>query len=382
MKKDYYEILGLSKSTTQEEIRKSYRKLALKHHPDKHQGDKAAEERFKEISEAYEVLSDENKRATYDRFGHEGLKGAFGSSGFSWQDFTHFEDISDLFGNLGDIFGNFGFDELFGFEGGRRRARGPRKGRDLQYSFEIKFEEAALGAQKSIEISRFDLCDTCKGSGAKPGSKDKVCSSCDGKGQVTASSGFFSISRTCSHCGGSGRVITEYCKKCEGKGKKKVTKKISVKIPAGVDNGVRLRVGNEGDAGERGGPRGDLHVDIYVKEHAIFKRHETDIYCEAKISFPEAVFGAEIDVPTLEGKVKIKIPQGTPSGKIFKLRGKGIPGLFSRSTKGDELVRVSVDVPKKLTEEQKNILKEYAKTLGKITGEKKGIFDKVKKAFK
>ena len=379
-KRDYYEILGVRRTATHAEIRKAYRDLAIRHHPDKHQGDKAAEEKFKEISEAYEILSDSDKRATYDRFGHEGLKGAFGAGGFQWQNFSHFEDISELFGDLGSVFGGFGFDELFGF-GRKKRSTGPRRGRDIRHDLEIKFAEAILGTEKSVEISRHDTCDTCGGSGAKPGTKDTVCSGCGGKGQISTSSGFFSISRTCNECGGRGRVIKTPCPKCNGKGKIRVKRRIKVKVPAGVDNDVRLRVANEGDTGEKGGPRGDLYVSIYVREHSVFKRHDKDIYCHMKISFTQAVFGGEIDIPVVGGKIKMKIPTGTQSGKVFRLKGKGAPSLFSGTARGDELVKVTVDVPQHLSPEQKRILKEFADTLGEKCPSK-GFIDKVKKAFK
>lgn len=381
-KRDYYEILGVSKNATSDEIKRAYRKLAIKYHPDKHQGDKQAEEKFKEISEAYEVLSDPNKKTTYDQFGHEGLKGAFGRGGFGWQNFTHFGDLEDIFGGLEDLFGGFGIKEgLFGGSRSRRRHAGPRRGRDIEYELETGFIEAALGTEKTIEVSRYDTCGVCKGSGAKPGTKDTVCPTCDGKGQIRTVSGFFSISQICNECGGSGRVIKTPCQKCNGIGKERVIRKIKVKIPAGVDTGIRLRVPHEGDAGEKGGPRGDLYVVTYVREHEFFKRHDNDIYCTIKISFTQAVFGSEVDVPTVDGNVKMKIPQGTQSGKIFRLRGKGVPDLLSGTGKGDQLVKVNVDVPQKLTDEQKRLLKEFACTLGeKATS--KGFMDKMKKAFK
>lgn len=383
-KRDYYEILGVDKNASPEDIKKAYRRAALKYHPDRvpPEEKKEAEEKFKEISEAYEVLSDSNKRATYNQFGHDGLKGAFGAGGFKWQDFTHFGDFGDAFGGLEDLLRGFGVDtDFFGTRTGRRRRTRPRRGRDIGHELKINFIEAALGTEKNIEVSGYDICSTCKGSGAKPGTKDVVCQTCKGNGQVSTVSGFFSISQTCNQCGGSGRVIKTPCQKCNGNGKVRVTKKIKVKVPAGVDNGIRLRIQAEGDDGERGGPRGDLYVTIYVKEHKLFRRHNNDIYCEAKISFTQAVFGAEIDVPTVEGKVKMKVPQGTESGKIFRLRGKGIPSLFSGSGKGDQLVRVTVKVPQRLTDEQKKLLKEFAQTLGeKETA--KGFIEKVKKAFK
>ena len=380
-KRDYYEILNVQKNATFEEIKRSYRKLAVQYHPDKHQGEKAAEEKFKEISEAYEVLSDSDKRAAYDRFGHEGLKGAFGGGGFRWQDFSHAEDISDLFTNIGNIFGGSGFDELFGF-GRQKRRRGPRRGRDIGHEIRIEFVEAILGAEKNIEISRYDTCSACKGSGAKPGTKDTVCSACKGRGQTSVSNGFFSMSRTCAVCGGSGRVIKTPCQKCNGGGKVKVVRKINIKVPAGVDTGMRLRVAGEGDVGEKGGPRGDLYVEIYVREHKLFKRHNNDIYCDAKVNFTQAVFGAELDVPTVSGSVKMKIPPGTPSGKTLKLKGKGAPNLMSGSGCGDQVIRFSVDVPQRLTEEQTRILKEFARTLGEKPAAKKSFINKVRKVFK
>ena len=368
MKRDYYEILGIKKGATDDEIKRAYRRLAMENHPDKHKGEKQAEEKFKEISEAYEILSDANKRATYDQFGHDGLKGAFGRGGFDWQNFTHFGDFEDIFSGLGDLFRGFGVDaDSFGGGSsgwGRRRRRGPRRGRDIAHEMEVDFKEAALGTEKSVEVRRHETCDACKGSGAKPGTKDAVCQACQGRGQVNTVSGFFSISRTCQECGGSGRVIKNPCQKCSGRGKVSQSRKIKVKIPAGVATGVRLRVSGEGDAGEKGGPRGDLYVTIYVKEHDFFKRHENDLYCEIKINFTKAVFGAEVDVRTIDGKVKMKIPQGTQSGKVFRLRGKGVPDIFSGGSKGDQLIRVTVDVPRDLTGTQKRILKEFAETLG------------------
>jgi len=381
MKKDYYETLGIPRNASEQEIKSAYRKLAIKHHPDKHQGDKDAEEKFKEISEAYEVLSDPNKRATYDQFGHEGLKGAFGTGGFSWQDFTHFEDFEDIFSGLGDIFSGFGMGgDLFGTRRGPRKKRGPRRGRDIGYNLTVDFIKAALGSEESITVSRYDECNTCKGSGAKPGTKETVCSTCKGSGHISTVSGFFSIARTCNECGGAGRVIKTPCQECRGSGKVRVSKKIKVKIPAGVDNGIRLRVQGEGDEGEKGGPRGDLYVTIHVREHPFFKRKDNNIYCDVKISFTQAVFGAEVEVSTIEGKVKMTLPPGTQSGKIFRLRRKGVPDLLSGSGKGDQLVRVTVDVPQRLTEEQKKLLKEFARTLGEKQTSK-GFIEKVKRAF-
>jgi len=390
-KHDYYETLGINKAATPDEIKKAYRKSALRYHPDRvaPEKKKESEEKFKEISEAYEILSDSNKKATYDQFGHDGLKGAFGRGGFGWQDFTHYGDFEDIFsGHLGDLLRGFGINgDLFGTGRGRSRRTGPRRGRNVEYELEIEFTEAALGAEKSVEISRYDTCSTCKGSGAKPGEKQKKCSYCNGNGKVQQEIKVMGHSlgitmSTCPKCYGEGNIIDKPCPKCTGKGRIEIAKKIKVKVPAGVDNGIRLRVSHEGDAGEKGGPRGDLYVVIYVKEHSFFKRHNNDIYCGIKISFTQAVFGAEVSVPTVDGKVKMKIPQGTQSGKVFRLRGKGVPDLLSGYGKGDQLVRVSVDVPQRLTEEQKRLLKEFAGTLGEKTPQKKGLMDKVKKAFK
>lgn len=382
-KRDYYEILGVSRNASLEEIKKAYRKLAIKYHPDKNPDNKEAEERFKEVSEGYEVLSDSNKKATYDQFGHEGLKGTFGRGGFTWQDFTHFGDFEDVFSGLDDFFRAFGVDaDIFGTGQSQRRRTGPRKGRSIEYELEVEFVEAALGMEKSINVPRYETCSTCKGSGAKPGTKDTVCPACGGNGQVSTVSGFFSIARTCNKCEGSGRIIKTPCSKCNGRGFVKQSRKIKVKIPPGVDNGVKLRISGEGEAGERGGPQGDLYVVVYVKEHEFFKRRDSDIYCGVKVSFTQAVFGGEIDVPTIDGKVKMKIQPGTQSGKIFRLRGKGVPDLFHGSGRGDQLVKISIDVPRNLNEEQKRLLKEFAHTLGEDTSSKsKSFIDKMKKAF-
>ena len=381
----YYEILGVGKDTSPEEVKKAYRRLAFKFHPDKNTGDKGSEEKFKEISEAYEILSNPDKRATYDRFGREGLKGAFSSGGFKWQDFTHFQDFGDIFSGLGDFFRNSGMDEGI-FETGwtRRKKTGPRRGGDTGHELEVEFIEAALGVEKTARVVRHETCETCKGSGAKPGTKDTVCTACDGRGQISSGSGFFGIlvSHTCGECGGSGRIIKNPCQKCHGRGRVREARDVKVKVPAGVDDGMRLRVSREGDAGEKGGTRGDLYVSIHVKKHPFFKRRDSDVYYEAKIAFTQAVFGDKIEVPTVDGKIKIDIPGGTPSGKIFKLKGKGIQNLLRGPGCGDQLVRVTVDVPAGLTEEQKRILTEFAATLEKTEAPKrKGLFEKVKKKF-
>ena len=382
-KKDYYEILGVNKDSSPEEIKRAYRKLAVKHHPDKNPGDKADEERFKEISEAYEILSDSQKRATYDQFGHAGLDGAFKGGGFGWQDFTHFDDLRDIFGNfgLGDILKGFGVDSgLFG--GASTRRGGPARGADLGYEIGIEFNEAAFGVEKKIQVPRYETCSNCKGDGAKPGTKKVKCSSCGGSGSVNTVSGFFNISRTCEKCKGEGLQIKSPCPECNGLGRVRMTRKITVKIPPGVHSGSRLRMTGEGEAGLRGGPRGDLYIYINVEEHELFRRNGYDIICEVPVSFSQVVFGAEIDVPTLNGKVKMKVPQGTQSGKIFRLRDRGIPRLGGGG-RGDEYVKVFMETPTNLNSEQKKLLREFAKSCGEdVNPIAKSFMSKVKRMFK
>jgi len=383
-KRDYYEILGLSKDASQEAIKKAYRRLALKYHPDKNAGNKDAEEEFKEVSEAYEVLSDSQKRATYDQFGHAGMQGAFSGGGFNWSDFTHYNEFTDIFGNLGDFFRSFGVDTDFFGEGTQTGGgrRGQRHGASLKYELEIEFTEAAFGVEKKIEVPRYEVCSTCKGSGAKPGSKKENCRACGGRGQTLTSSGFFSIARTCSRCGGEGEIIKTPCAKCDGQGRLKVTRNIKVKIPAGVHTGIRLRIEGEGEAGIRGGRRGDLYVYIIVKEHPIFERREYDIICELPISFPQAVFGTETDVPTLNGKVKMRIPEGTQNGKIFRLKGKGISRLDGYGM-GDEFVKIKIETPVNLNKKQKTVLKEFAEACGDgVNPISRSFVEKVRQLFK
>ena len=384
-KRDYYEVLGISKNASAEDIKKAYRKLAFKYHPDKNLGkEKEAEEKFKEVSEAYEVLSDSQKRATYDQFGHAGMQGAFSGGGFGWSDFTHFDDLRDIFEdfNLNDIFEGVG-ESIFGTAfGGTTRRRGPRRGASLRYQLELDFKEAAFGAEKPITIKRSELCTTCKGSGAKPGSRKKTCPDCGGRGQIISSSGFFSISRTCSRCGGEGTLITTPCSKCGGSGRVEVTRKIKVKIPKGVSNGTRIRLSGEGEAGAKGGGRGDLYIEIYIRPHELFERHGDDTLINVPITFPQAVFGTEIDIPTLDGKVKMKIPPGTQNGRIFRLRGKGFPHLNSYGS-GDEHVRVFVEIPQSLDKEQAKALKEFARTSGdESTPMRKSFLERLKKFVK
>jgi molecular chaperone DnaJ len=383
MKRDYYEILGVSRDASSDDIKRAYRKLALKYHPDKNPDNrKEAEEKFKEISEAYEVLSDPQKRSTYDQFGHAGVESTFGSGGFTWENFTHFDDLRDIFGDIGDLFSDFGFGGGIFSSFGRRR-KGPQRGSDLEVELEITFEEAAFGIEKAINVPRFEVCPRCSGKGQEPGSKRTTCSKCNGSGQIRMTSGFFAISRTCDKCGGEGTLVEKPCKDCTGRGRIKVTRKIKVKIPAGVDDGVRLRISGEGESGLRGGRRGDLYVYISVRDHKLFKRRGNDIIYEQKIGFAEAALGCEAIIPTLNGRVKMKIPSGTQNGKIFRLRGKGVPSLRS-GERGDELVVVKVETPVNLTQREKELLLEFAK----LRGEDKNLiignsfFQKVKKKFK
>jgi len=382
-KRDYYEVLGVPKDAAAGDIKKAYKKLAFKYHPDKNPGgEKEAEERFKEVSEAYEVLSDSQKRATYDQFGHAGMEGAFKGGGFNWSDFTHFDDLKDIFGDfdLGDIFGGFGagiFANAFG-SGGRRR--GPRRGASIGYQLELDFKEAAFGAQKAIELERLEVCPACGGSGSRPGSGKKTCPDCDGKGQVITSSSFFSVSRTCPACGGEGSIIVSPCRKCGGSGRVKAARKIKLKIPKGVNAGTRLRISGEGEPGLKGGGRGDLYVDIYLKPHELFERHGDDVLINVPITFPQAALGTEIEIPTLEGKARMKIPPGTQSGRIFRLRGKGFAHLNSHGS-GDQHVRVFVEVPASLTREQAKLLKDLSAKLGEESAPmRKSFLEKSKRA--
>lgn len=351
-KRDYYEVLGVSRDASPEEIKQAYRKLAVRYHPDKNPHNrKEAEEKFKEVSEAYEVLSDSQKRAAYDQFGHSGVGGGFGAG------FSGFETFSREFAgmDLGDIFGDF-FGGIFG--GRRERPSGRRRGADLEYTINISFEEAAFGTEKIIKLSRYDVCPRCKGEGIEPGSKKVVCPDCGGRGEVRVTQGFFSLTRTCPRCRGEGNIIQNPCSKCRGEGRVRASRKIKVKIPAGVQNGSQLRVAGEGEAGPKGGRRGDLYLLIYVQPHKIFRREGNDVICEVAISFPQAALGAEIEVPTLRGSVKIKIPPGTQSHKIFRLRGKGIKDIYGYG-QGDEIIKVVVRTPTHLNSEQKKLLQRF-----------------------
>jgi len=372
-KRDYYEVLEVSKSASLDDIKKAYRKKAVQYHPDKNQGDKEAEEKFKEATEAYSVLSDQESRARYDRFGHAAFSQGGGAGGFQGGDFSGFEDI------FGDIFSSF----FGGAMGGdpRRGSRG-RAGNDLRYDLNITFEEAAFGCEKEITLTRRTRCEECAGSGAEKGSGRDRCPQCEGAGQIRMQQGFFTLARTCHACGGAGEVVKNPCRSCSGSGLKSKESKLKVKIPAGVDNGQRLKMRAEGEPGSGGGPNGDLYVQMLVLEHPIFQRQEAELVCEFPITYATATLGGEIDVPGLEGRLKLKIPAGTPSGKVFRLKGKGIPILGSSpQRRGDQHVRVHVHVPKKVSDEERAILEKLAKVQGTVVDDEKGFFDKMKDMF-
>ncbi|GAE88768.1 molecular chaperone DnaJ [Acetivibrio straminisolvens] len=379
-KRDYYEVLGVDKGASDAEIKKAYRKLAKQYHPDMNPGDKAAEAKFKEINEAYEVLSDSQKRARYDQFGHAGTDpngfGGFGG-GFS----GGFGDFD--FGGFGDIFETF-FGGGFGTRTSSTR-RGPQKGADLKYSMEITFEEAAFGTEKEVTVSRMEICHTCSGSGTKPGHQPVTCKQCNGTGQVQYKQrtpfGQIVNVRTCDVCHGEGKIIANPCETCGGKGRVRKHTKLQVTIPAGIDNGQTISVRGEGEHGIKGGPSGDLFITLRVKPHPIFKRQGNDVNCEIPITFTQAALGAEIEVPTLDGKDKVVIPEGTQTGTVFKLKGKGIPFLRG-SGRGDQHVKVNVEVPRKLNEKQKEVLRQFAELVGdEVHEQRKGFFNKMKDAL-
>jgi len=345
-KRDYYEILEVSKTASEGEIKKAYRKLAMRYHPDRNPDNKEAEEKFKEASEAYEILSDSQKRQAYDQFGHAGVDGSGGHGGFGGGGFADFSDI------FGDIFGG-------GFGGGRR---GPQPGNDMQYEPDISLEDAVAGTRVDIRIPTKEVCEHCDGHGAEPGTDVHTCPTCQGSGQVRVQQGFFAVARTCPNCHGTGKVIKTPCKICRGEGYQHSHKTLTVKIPAGVDTGDRIRLQGEGEAGEPGAPHGDLYVRIRVKEHAIFKRDGNTLFCEMPLSFATATLGGTIDVPTLNGRANLKIPAGTQSGQRFKLSGKGVKSVRS-SQVGDMIVQVHLETPVKLNPEQKELLKAFDESL-------------------
>lgn len=354
-KHDYYEILGIERGTPKEEIKKAYRRAALKFHPDKNPGDKEAEEKFKEAAEAYEVLHDDQKRQIYDRYGHEGLKG----TGFSG-----FQGFEDIFSSFSDIFGDF----FGGF--GQRRDR--NRGADLRYDLSITLKEAATGAEKTIRVRKHGICPACHGTRSEHGHHAQTCPTCGGYGQVRRQQGFFAISMPCDACGGTGQVVKNPCKKCKGSGKELIEKELKVRVPAGIEAGQHLRLVGEGEAGSLGQQDGDLYIVIEVEENPQFERHGDDLVSRVKISFPQAALGAEIEIPTLLDKTTLDIPRGTASHTVFRIKGEGMPGLQRRG-KGDLVVQVIIDVPEKLTKEQENLLRDFAKTTGENV-KKGGLF--------
>lgn len=374
-KKDYYQVLGVSRDAAPDEIKKAYRQLALKHHPDRNPGSKEAEDRFKEAAEAYSVLADAEKRSVYDRFGHDGLRGE-GFQGFSGFDSSVFEDFEDILGNL---FG-FSFGDLFG---GRERGRGGRRsrGRDLALEVEIGLEEAAAGVEREIKLSRAETCPACKGSKRKPGTTAASCPTCGGRGQVRYQQGFFTMARTCPQCQGGGEINASPCESCQGRGHVKEKRALKVRIPAGVDDGSRLRLVGEGEAGDQGMPAGDLYVVTRVRKHPFFEREGNDLACEITLSFTQAALGARIEIPTLEGNEVLKVAAGTQPGEIIRLKGKGVQDVGGRR-KGDLFVKVQVKTPENLSKEQKALLGKLAELRGEdIESVDKSVVHRLKNIF-
>lgn len=358
-KRDYYEILGVQRDASDDELKSAYRKLALKFHPDRNPGDKNAEDQFKEAAEAYEVLRDPQKRGLYDQYGHAGLEGT-GFSGFG--------GFEDIFSSFGDI-----FEDFFGFGGRRRSSTGARRGSDLRYDLTLDFMEAAFGTETEIKIEKLETCPTCDGDRCEPGTSPESCRQCGGMGQVTRNQGFFTVRSTCPVCHGEGQAIPHPCAGCRGSGQVAVAKKVSVKIPAGVDNGSRLRLTGEGEPGQRGGPHGDLYVFIYVEEHGFFQRRGNDIICTVPISFVQAALGDKIKVPTLNGEKKLQIPKGTQPGDVLYFKGEGIPSLRT-GRNGDQIIQVSIKTPTHLSKKQETLLREFAELeSGKLSKKLKNI---------
>jgi len=381
-KRDYYEILGIPRNTSSEDIKKAYRRLAVKYHPDKNRDNpKEAEEKFKEVSEAYKILSDTDKKQIYDQYGHAGLQADLGAGGggFTGSDFDPFTIFNEVFGQRSSSGGGGGiFDNFFG---GRTRVREGQPGSDLQYGLEITFKEAAFGTEKEIQVPRYETCSNCRGSGVKPGSSPQTCPSCGGTGSIAVSQGFFSMSRTCTQCHGRGTITKDPCKECRGSGRVRRTRRVKIKIPAGIDNGSHLRLTDQGEAGLRGGPTGDLYIAIRVRPHPIFKREGDTVICEIPISFTQAALGGEIRVPTLNGRARLKVPPGTQTNKIFRLRKMGIPHLHS-SGRGNQWVKVIIETPVSLSAEQKQLLKRLEE-VGRGNGQPKArdFFNKVRQIF-
>lgn len=383
-KRDYYEVLGVERGASADDIKKAYRKLAVKYHPDKNPGDKAAEEKFKELGEAYEALSDPQKRGAYDQFGHAAFDprmraGAGGGGGGRG---GGFHDPADIFR---EVFGGGGgssiFEDLFGDQ--QRNPTGPRRGSDLRYDLELEFEEAVMGCEKEISVTKLDQCETCHGSGGEQGSSVKNCGTCGGRGQIIRSRGIFSVAQTCPDCEGAGQKIDKPCRACRGGGRRERASKIKLKIPPGVDNGARLRSAGNGESGTRGGPAGDLYVVLHVRPHGLFNRDGDDLICEVPVTFTQAALGADIEVPTMSGRSTVRMPSGTQHGTVFRLRGKGVQNLQGHGM-GDLLVRVQIEVPTKLTAEQRAKLVEFAELCqdDNVREDATGFFTKAKGFFK
>ena len=368
-KRDYYEVLGVSRSANEKEVKKAYKRLAMKYHPDRTKGDKAMEEQFKEVKEAYEVLNDPQKKSAYDQYGHAGVNQQAGHGGN---------------GDFGDIFGDV-FGDIFGGGGGRGRQQRPSRGSDLRYNMELTLEEAVRGVSKTIRIPSLTHCEVCNGSGAKSGSQANTCGTCQGQGQVQMRQGFFAVNQTCPTCHGKGKIIKDPCQKCHGEGRYERSKELKVTIPAGVDTGDRIRLSGEGEAGDMGAPAGDLYVQVTVRQHAIFERDGSNLYCEVPISFTHAALGGEIEVPTLDGRVKLKVPSETQTGRMFRLRGKGVKSVRGGAI-GDLLCKVTIETPVKLNTEQKELLQQFEASLNSASAKKhkpksEGFFDGVKSFF-
>ncbi|MGA7106288.1 MAG: molecular chaperone DnaJ [Terracidiphilus sp.] len=369
-KADYYEVLGVSREASDQELKSAYRKQALKYHPDRNPGDQAAEEKFKEASEAYQVLSDADKRAAYDRYGHAGVSGA-GPSGFGG--FSGSVDLGDIFGDL--------FGEMFNMGGGQQRQTRQRRGEDLRYDLTIDFEDAIFGKETEVKIRRFESCVTCHGSGSASGRGPTVCPQCQGRGQIRYQQGFFSVARTCSACGGAGAIVSDPCASCHGETRIAKEAKLHVKVPPGVEDGTRIRYSGEGDTGRSGGPSGDLYIVLSIRSHDFFQRDGQDLRCVIPVSFPQAALGAEIEIPGIDGAVSLKVPEGTQSGKELRIRGRGVPYLNEKG-RGDLVVKVVVQIPKKLTRAQRELVAQLAESLAienKPTAP--GLIDKVKDLF-
>ncbi len=365
--RDYYEILGIEKNADESEIKKAYRRLAVKYHPDRNDGSKEAEEKFKEISEAYGVLSDPEKRQVYDRFGKDGLKGAGYQPGFS--------SVEDIFSNFGSIFGDlFGF----GFGGGGRRRNGPVRGSDLRYDLSISFEDAVLGCEREIQVQHPVQCETCSGTGAAPGTGKKTCQQCGGRGQILRSQGFFTMSSTCPICHGTGEIIEQPCKDCKGTGRTPKERTLTLTIPAGVDDGTRMRLSGEGEPGARGGPPGDLYVFITVKPHEKFVRDGNDLHLEVDIDFAQAALGTTVEIPLIQGTKKLDVPKGSQPGDTLVIRGAGVPSIRGYG-KGDLVAHLRVVIPKRLSDDQERIIREYAEVTGTdVAKKRKGFFQRMK----